>query len=442
MLNNNQEIKSNRERLKQFLKDLPNLPGVYFYKDAKNEIIYIGKAKNLRKRIFSYFRETNDFKTLILLQNIRYIDFMITENEETALLWENTLIKRFLPKYNIELKDDKTYPYLKITNEKYPRIFITRKLDNDDAQYFGPYVDVSTLKDILSLIKKIFPIRKCKKSLNGKEKRPCLNFFMNKCLAPCYYDIGENIYKDMINDIKAFIKFDYKKLIKKWMTEIKIYSEKMEFEKANILKNKILAINKIKDKSFDIKVWKIKKTDLDKIQEIYQSKSDELAKLENILNIPKKIKTIAGFDISNISGRYAVGSRVVFVDGKPCKEKYRKYKIKTVPTDKPNDFAMMSEVLDRTLESEDIDEIDMFLIDGGKGQLNIASQIMKNHKKNIPIISIAKKQEIIFLENQKNGIQLEMNSEVLKLIRYIRDEAHRFAVSYHKKLRSKNFLLE
>jgi excinuclease ABC subunit C len=265
---------------------------------------------------------------------------------------------------------------------------------------------------------------------------------MNKCLAPCYYDIGENIYKDMINDIKAFIKFDYKKLIKKWMTEIKIYSEKMEFEKANILKNKILAINKIKDKSFDIKVWKIKKTDLDKIQEIYQSKSDELAKLENILNIPKKIKTIAGFDISNISGRYAVGSRVVFVDGKPCKEKYRKYKIKTVPTDKPNDFAMMSEVLDRTLESEDIDEIDMFLIDGGKGQLNIASQIMKNHKKNIPIISIAKKQEIIFLENQKNGIQLEMNSEVLKLIRYIRDEAHRFAVSYHKKLRSKNFLLE
>src|SRR5574344_1065649 len=366
MLNNNQEIKSNRERLKQFLKDLPNLPGVYFYKDAKNEIIYIGKAKNLRKRIFSYFRETNDFKTLILLQNIRYIDFMITENEETALLWENTLIKRFLPKYNIELKDDKTYPYLKITNEKYPRIFITRKLDNDDAQYFGPYVDVSTLKDILSLIKKIFPIRKCKKSLNGKEKRPCLNFFMNKCLAPCYYDIGENIYKDMINDIKAFIKFDYKKLIKKWMTEIKIYSEKMEFEKANILKNKILAINKIKNKSFDIKVWKIKKTDLDKMQEIYQSKSDELAKLENILNIPKKIKTIAGFDISNISGRYAVGSRVVFVDGKPCKEKYRKYKIKTVPTDKPNDFAMMSEVVYRTVESEDIDEIDMFLIDGGK----------------------------------------------------------------------------
>ncbi|MDR0675993.1 MAG: excinuclease ABC subunit UvrC [Elusimicrobiota bacterium] len=440
LIDNLFETQDIREKFKKFLQDIPNSPGVYFYKDVKNTIIYIGKAKNLRKRIFSYFRKANDFKTAILVPNIRYIDFMVTDTEEEALLWENTLIKRFMPRYNIDLKDDKTYPYLKITNEKYPKIYITRKIDDDDAEYFGPYVDVATLKDILFLVKKVFNIWKCRKNLTKKEKRPCLNYFMGRCLAPCYFDIDEKYYKNIINDIKDFIKFDYKKLIKRWTKDIKDYSNKMEFEKAEVLKQKILAINKLKNRSFDIKVWKIKKTDLEKIQQIYQGKKDELAKLENILSLPKKIKTIAGFDISNISGKYAVGSRVVFVDGKPCKSMYRKYKIKTVCLDKPNDFAMMAEVLDRSLNASDIDKIDLILIDGGKGQLNAAVQIMRRHKKDIPIISIAKKQEIIFLENQKNGIQLEMDSEILKLIRYIRDESHRFAISYHRKLRSKNFL--
>ena len=157
-------IKDNRERLKSFLKNLPSFPGVYFYKDAKNEIIYIGKAKNLRKRIFSYFRDNNNIKTLVLLQNIKYIDYMLTKDEKEALLWENTLIKRFMPKFNIDLKDDKTYPYLKITNEKYPRIFITRKVEDDGGKYFGPYVDVKILKDILSIIMKIFNIKKKKKN--------------------------------------------------------------------------------------------------------------------------------------------------------------------------------------------------------------------------------------------------------------------------------------
>lgn len=439
MINSEFYVKNNKERLKHFLRDLPNLPGVYFYKDGKNEIIYIGKAKNLRKRIFSYFRDNNSIKTLVLLQNIKYIDYMLTKDEKEALLWENTLIKRFMPKFNISLKDDKTYPYLKITNEKYPRIYITRKVEDDGGKYFGPYVDVGILKDILNIIKKIFNIRKCKKSLKNKEKRPCLNYFMNRCLAPCYYDVDEKTYKEMISDIKSFINFDYKKLLKKWLEDIKIFIKNMEFEKAEILKNKIFALEKIKNKSFDIKIWQITEKDITKIQEIYNQKEEELASLENIFNLDKKVRVIAGFDISNISGKFAVGSRVVFVDGKPCKEKYRHYKIKTVPNE-PNDFAMMKEVIERTLNGDDIDDIDLLLIDGGKGQLSSAMEIKEKLHKNIPIISIAKKEEIIFLENQKVPIRLDMHSNILKLIRYIRDEAHRFAVSYHTKLRNKGMI--
>jgi excinuclease ABC subunit C len=424
------------ENLQKLVTNLPSKAGVYFFKDAKNTIIYIGKAKNLKIRVRSYFRKTDDFKVMTMLPNIKYIDYMITADEEEAFLWENTLIKRFHPKYNILLKDGKTYPYLKISNEKYPCIHITRKIENDGAEYFGPYVEVETLKNIIGLIKKIFLIRKCKKKLNDKkENRACLNFFMGKCLAPCFNEVNEKDYKSFIKDIKLFVKFDYTRLLKKWETEIKNLIKQQKFEKAEIVKQRIFVVNKLNN--FDIKVWEIKEADIKILQKIYEKKEDELANLENVLDIPTKIKTIAGFDISNISGKYAVGSRVVFVDGKPAKDKYRKYQIKQVPNDKPNDFAMMGELLDRTLNADDIESIDLLVIDGGKGQLNIANQIMQQHKKNIPIISIAKKQETIFLPNQQNGIQLPESSEILKLIRYIRDEAHRFAVSYHKKLRSK-----
>ena len=371
-----------------------------------------------------------------MLPNIRYIDYLVTKTEEDAFLWENTLIKRFQPKYNILLKDDKTYPYMKITNEEYPCILITRRVENDGAEYFGPYVDVNTLKDVIRLIKKIFQIRKCRKKLSNtkKEKRPCLNYFMNKCLAPCCFDIDENQYKDLTRDIKMFVKLNYKDLIDKWSKEIEELTKDLKFEKAEIVKNRILAIQKLKD--FKIKIWEISESDLQRLQQIAAAKEEEISQLENILEINKKINTIAGFDISNISGKYAVGSRVVFVNNVPDKSKYRRYKIKEVQIDKPNDFEMMRELIRRALKSEDIGKVDLLLIDGGKGHLNIACQEMERQNKNIPIISIAKKEEIIFTPNQKNGIKLDMSSESLKLIRYIRDEAHRFAVTYHRKLRA------
>ncbi len=427
------------ENIKNFLTNLPNSSGVYFFKDAKNTIIYIGKAKNLKKRVSSYFVGKKDFKVVMMVPNIRYIDFLVTDTDEEAFLWENTLIKRFSPKYNIDLKDDKTYPYLKLTTDKFPSIYITRKVENDGAEYFGPYVDVETLKWVVSLIKQIFNLRKCKKKLTGKkEKRPCLNFFMNKCLGPCCYAIKTQDSSELLKDIKKFVKCDYKNLLKKWKKEIQELSTNLNFEKAEILKQKILNLEKLQN--WNIKVWEIKKDDLEKLHQIYDKKEQELANLENIFDLPKKVKTIACFDISNISGKHAVGSRVVFVDGKPEKSMYRKYKIKYTSTEKPNDFAMMNEVIERTLKGDDIEKIDLFVIDGGKGQLNVAENLLKFYKKNISLISIAKKQEIIFLPHQKNGIRLPMNSEILKLIRHLRDEAHRFAITYHKKLRSKNSL--
>ncbi|MCP4481795.1 MAG: excinuclease ABC subunit UvrC [bacterium] len=427
-----------KKNIEKILTTLPITSGVYFFKDNKNNIIYIGKAKNLKKRVLSYFRKEHpDFKTTVMIPHIRNIDFMQTNNEEEALLWENTLIKRFKPKYNIMLKDDKTYPYLKITNEKYPAIYATRQISDDGADYFGPYVDSGNLQQIIRLIKKIFPIRKCRKKLI-KISRPSLNYFMGKCYAPCMGDLDESTYAKIIQDIKRFIKSDYKFLKKQWKLEINTCIKKQEFEKANILKERILTIEKLEN--FDIRVWEIKETDLHKLSKVYRAREEDLANLENILNIHRKINIIAGFDISTLGGKYSVGSRVVFQDSKPKKSMYRKYRIKTVSNEKTNDFAMMQELIRRTLQADDLHKIDLFVIDGGKGQLNIAISEMDLAHKKIPILSIAKKQEILFLPKQSNGIRLEEDSEALKLIRYVRDEAHRFAITYHKNIRKKNFL--
>ena len=427
-----------KKTIEEILKTLTNSAGVYFFKDNKNNIIYIGKAKNLKKRVSSYFQKDRlDFKTAAMLPNIRNIDFMTTASEEEALLWENTLIKRFKPKYNVLLKDDKTFPYLKITKEDFPAIYITRKVDNDGADYFGPYVDSGSLQKIVRLIKRIFPIRKCRKILY-KKNRPCLNQHIGKCFGPCSTQPDKKKYQKMIEDVKLFIKSDYRSLKAEWERKIVEAIAKLEFEKADIFKKRLLTLEKLDN--FDIRIWEIEQSEIEKLSQIYERKDEDLANLENILNLHQKISVIAGFDISTLSGKNSVGSRVVFKDAKPWKERYRRYKIKTVSDETPNDFAMMQELIRRTLQAEDVAEIDLFVIDGGKGQLNMALLEMKLAKKEIPILSIAKKQEILFLPGQSNGLRLADDSEALKLIRHIRDEAHRFAVTYHKKLRAKKFL--
>jgi excinuclease ABC subunit C len=429
--NNHMKNNIQKEKFIEKLKTLPNKPGVYFFKDNTNKIIYIGKAKSLKKRVSSYFKsEIFDYKTIALLNSIKFIDYMITESEKEAFLWEDKLIKKFMPKYNINLKDSKTYPYLKIVNCKYPYLSITRKFVEDGSAYYGPYVDVKSLRNILRFIGRLFPIRKCRKDLTKNNKhRPCLNYQMGYCLGSCVEKVNEKTYLNMIKDLKCFLGGKYKYLVKQWMREIKQLIKDLKFEEANILKKKLETLNSIEN--FDINLWRIDEKKVVEMMDSIENKDDSL---EKILNLKEPIKIIAGFDISNISGKYAVGSQVVFIDDKPAKDRYRKYKIKYTKNE-PNDVAMIREIVSRCLKNPLNKDIDLFLIDGGIGQVNGAYSELQKNNINTKILGIAKKEELLYLPNTKEPIRLNRNSASLKLLMQIRDEAHRFAVKYHRQLR-------
>lgn len=533
--------------IKNKIKILPQKPGVYLMKNIDNEIIYVGKAKNLKNRVTSYFHSVNDktLKKSILVSNIDDFELIITNNELEALILECNLIKKYKPKYNVLLKDDKTYPYLKLTlNEEFPRLVTTRKIIKDKGKYFGPYTNIKDLKVTLHMLRKIFPLRTCK----TMDKRACLNFHIKRCAGPCIHEISKEDYMAMVRYVELFLKGNTKILEEKLEIKMVESSKKMEFEKAAFYRDQIVSIKKIAEKqiiytsvesadvigtfsikdSICIQIFKIRfgkimgrksileKLNLDDKGEVLntilkqyyveiddypkeiimadkihdedliadyileksnkkvhfkipikgikkellkmaednakkyledtiilnenkkQVETDGIMELKKALNMAKIPYNIECFDISHNQGSETVASMVVFTNGKKNTKAYRKYKIKSTEG-KPDDFKSMEEVVSRRYKIENKTTIpELIIIDGGKGQLSSASKIIRNlGHKDVTIVGLAKRFEYLFMENKKEPIILDENSPAMYLIKQIRDEAHRFAITFHRKLRQK-----
>lgn len=518
-------------------ENLPKKPGVYIMRDANDEIIYIGKAKNLINRVRSYFREKLDRpKTQILMSHFDSLEYIVTNSEKEALILEATLIKKHRPRYNVQLKDDKRYPYVKITNEKYPRLIITRNITKNGI-YYGPFTYVTSVKKTVKFLKSLFKIRTCR-NMDG----PCLNSQIDLCYAPCSGEISKEEYDEIINKIDLFFQGKYSVIVKNLKKEMAEAAENEQFEKAAVLRDQITSIEEIMEKQFvdlvdddlDQDVIAIAPNDNEVVVIImpirngkivgrddflmsgsqYESNSEilfafiqqyygfnrhipkqillnepiddtelleewlsdlrgnkvyikvpmkgvklrlvnmaqknaeiikhqkkamenSLIELKKYLKLDKLPRIIEGYDISNISGKFAVGSKVSFKDAKPNKKKYKRFKIETPG---PNDFAMMKELLTRRLKMIDTDEEpDLIVIDGGKGQLGMACEVLDElNLAHIPIIGLAKEFEEIYIPNSKRPIIIPKNNKALHLLQQVRDESHRFAITYHRKLRSDN----
>jgi excinuclease ABC subunit C len=404
------------------IKELPGTPGVYLFFNSKKKIIYVGKAKNLKKRVSSYFQRgrAHDNRLELLVNEVSNLKTINTSSEAEALIYEAGLIKDHKPKFNIELKDDKSYPFLKLTiNDDFPRLIITRVRKEDGAVYYGPYTNVKLLKEAVEFIRKMFMIRGCR----NMSKKVCLRFHIEQCYGPCEGKISKREYGKTIKYIRAFLEGRKSDLIRSFQKDMKRYSAKWDFEKAMVMKKRIEALTAV--------------------QNAHDSSSKpifgELDELQNALGLKKTPDTIECFDISNIAGKQAVGSMVQFKDGKPQKNEYRKFKIKKVAG--IDDYSMIREVVRRRytrLLAEEKPLPDLVLIDGGKGHLSVAQKELKILGLNkLPIASIAKEFNHLYRTTAGVPIRLSPGSRLLFLIQRIRDEAHRFAITYHRKLRSK-----
>jgi len=503
--------------------ELPHKPGCYIFKDKKGTIIYIGKARDLRKRVASYFnRKDLDPKTFALVKSISFTDFIVTHNEVEALILENNLIKKNQPKYNINLKDSKRYAYIEITKEDFPRILIARTKDSD-GNYFGPFVSGAERDYVLSLLRKIFSVRTCKKI----PKRPCLRYHIKLCDAPCSGLISREQYADKIQKVKLVLKGKNDELLKILEGDMKRYSEKHDFERCIMLREQINAINYLSEKQnmerqkrydedilnyvlkdgkvylmifniykgvlanksefvfefidnfledflvqyysdnkskkelilpreiddslkkfllkHNVKVNLAKKGEKKKLLELVISniESSYFGNLQKIKHLAEKLrlhempKVIECFDVSHLSGTSTVGSMVQFRDGMPDKSNYRRFRIRTV--EGIDDIKAISEVVNRRylrLKEEKTALPDLIIIDGGKGQLNAALDVLDSLELEIPVISIAKREEEIYFPGLNFPIKLKKNDKALLFIREIRDEAHRFAITYNRLLRS------
>ena len=533
----------NEELIKK-INSLPEKPGVYLFQNKNKEIIYIGKALSLKDRVKSYFQErsSDDIKTSLLLSEIHDIDIIETDSEREAFLLENNLIRKYQPKYNIRLKDDKSYPYLKITvKEEFPRILFTRRIEQDGNKYFGPFAPAFQAKNTIRLVCKFFQIRKCNETIPGKRKRPCLDYEMKMCSAPCVGLISKSEYREAVENAILFLEGKTEKLTEILTKKMFHLASQEKFEQAAYYRDLIRTIQTIKEKpktssveqedldifgfykesnKVSIRLFVMRKGKIISREQFYwaeliensdaellnsflgqyylkhvnippkiilpfhpsnesllisflrekqnnveiivpergrykklidlanrnaklylEMKEEEipsLKELKDLLDLEKIPYRIEAFDISHIGGVQTVGSLIVFDRGEPLKKEYRKYKIKTV--EGIDDVASIYEIVKRRysrLIEENKQFPDLILIDGGKGQLNSAVRALKELKiENIPVISIAKKEELIFIPGKKEPVVLEKSSPCLRLIQRIRDEAHRFAITFHRKLRT------
>ena len=546
------------------LENLPTNPGVYLMKNDQGEIIYVGKAVNLRNRVRSYFRELkpDQAKTKALVKHIADLEYIIADNELEALVLECNLIKKYRPKYNINLKDDKTYPFLKITNEDYPQVLVTRKVLKDGARYFGPYPSVNELRNSLEMIRKIFPFRSCKQKVFTND-RPCLNAHIQMCYAPCIGRISKEEYNEMIEEIALFFEGRQDGLVKRLRKEMEEAAENLDFEQAARLRDQLQGVEQIMtqqkavlggeddqdviamarginqccvqiffvrggkivgrenyflrgtddssrgeviasfmkqfyltsqfiprhilletelEEQSILEQWLTEKREsrvylkvpkrgqakelVDLVgrnasealvrqeqEETYQEQRTNgvLEQLQNVLGLEDVPHRMECYDISNTQGTESVASMVVFVDGKPKKDQYRRFKIKTV--DGANDYASLKEVLTRRLKHGLAEQTeggngkfsafpDVIMMDGGRGQVNIALEVLKELELSIPVCGMVKDSHHRTRGLYYNNIEIPMDShsELFLLITRMQDEAHRFAITYHRSLRGKRNL--
>ena len=420
--------------------DIPDSPGVYIFRGDRKKVLYVGKAISLKNRVKSYFANVDSLapKTRALVGKVEDIDFIKVENELEALLLEADLIKRYRPPYNIDLKDDKFYKYIKIDVHC---ITTTRKPKADKAQYFGPYPEGSSINMVLRTLRKIFPYRDCSTQKFNRYKRahrPCLYGHIGLCPAPCQGDEQIDRNNENIKKIRDYLKGGRKELFNKLERQMKKYSKEHEFEKAAILRDQLEGYEYLTQNRRNIKEY-LQTPSL--VNDKDQQGMEELARLLNV-DYHAQFR-IEFFDISNIQGKSAVGSMVVLVEGTPDKSEYRRFRIKTKKT--PDDFSMMKEVLSRRFKKKDDDSWtspDLIVIDGGKGQLSAALEVLSFREVNIPTIGLAKREEEIVVH--KNGkfeiIKLPKNSPALRILKHGRDESHRFAISYYRRLHRKKLL--
>ena len=561
--------------VEQRLQATPERPGVYLMKDARGTVLYVGKASVLRNRLRTYFGSPSNQpnKTRRLMGHVHDFEYIVTDTEAEALILENTLIKRYKPRYNARLKDDKTYPYLKIDlSEDFPRVYITRRVAKDGARYFGPFATANTVRKSMDLVKRLFPYRSCTKTITGTDPRPCLEYYINRCVAPCTGIASKEEYAKVIDQVIMFMEGDTDSVTKDLEENMALAAERLEFERAAVLRDRIKAVEKVAEER-RIKVDSNPVPDMDVIavaqgsteawvevffirkgkligrehffmegaqdesaglligqfikqfygsaqtipprivtqhpvedqevvtnwlrglrggavrlvwpqrgmhKQLVETVADNarqglaqhrikwldnldviqqaMAELEEELSLPLPLRRMECYDISHIQGSNSVGSMVVFEDGQPKRSQYRRFKVKTV--EGVDDFESMREVLRRRFkrladarntaggdESGAVADTgwaavpDLVLIDGGKGQLSAALEVMLElGLDDIPLASLAKENEWLFVPHTPEPIILPRDSQALYLVQRIRDEAHRFAITYHRNLRSKGSL--
>lgn len=557
------------DRVKERLKAVPANPGCYIYRDEKGEVLYVGKALSLKNRVRSYFQKSARHGPRIerLVTKTRDIEWIVVDSEVEALVLECNLIKEHRPPYNVRLRDDKSYPYIVITKEPFPRVLFTRNPKRRSGRIFGPYTSAFSVRDTLQLLHKVFPLIPCGKSWSGKkEQRPCLYYHLNQCLAPCAGLSDKTEYAETIKEVERFLEGREAAVIDDLKVKMAQHAEKLEYEKAAAMRDKIQALQNVLEKqkvlsedehdrdvvavvqdergaaiqmlyirhgrlvgqrSFMldgskesapsesvqefikqyyadqpevpreillpveieerkiIQQWlrqrrggavgievpqrgdKLRLIDMAaqnaeqtlktlalEMEQKEQWAEQAIGQLADELDLPNPPERVEGYDISNIQGTAPVGSMVVMEQGSPAKDQYRRFRIRWNP-EEPNDFAMMNEVLTRRLRNaiegdEKFSKMpDLIMIDGGKGQLHAALKARDMLDLQVPMVGLAKKQEIIYVPERVEGkeepeytyreVILPLNSPGLMLLRRLRDEAHRFAISYHRKVRDKRF---
>jgi excinuclease ABC subunit C len=425
-------------------RTLPTSSGVYLMKDALGRVIYIGKAVNLRSRVGSYFTQQAqiDRRTAELVPEIRDIDIIETDSEVDALLLEARLIKDTQPRFNQELKDDKTFPYLEITvREDFPRVEFTRKPHSSGTKLYGPFTSAKKLRGTIAVLQRIFRFRTCSLDINEEDEcwrwfRPCLLASINQCTAPCNVRISKEDYRKDIQRLRMFLDGKKVRLIKQMNKEMQNASKELHFEKAARIRDEIEALENLNLRG-----------NLEQHAQpevFYIDPKKGMAGLKKIFKLSKLPRRIEGVDIAHLQGKETVASLVQFIDGLPFKHGYKRYKIRTV--EGVDDFAAIREVVSRRLrrlQKEGESFPDILLIDGGKGQLNSALSAMKAIGVDPPFtISLAKREEEVYVPGEAQPRRLSKHSYGLRLLQYIRDESHRFAQQYHHVLRRKSTLGE
>lgn len=426
------------------VREFPQTAGIYLMKDSAGRVIYVGKAKNLRSRAGSYFSKTaaEELRTSYWIAEICDIDYVECESEVDALLMESRLIKDVQPKYNKELKDDKTFPYLMIsTREDFPRVEVTREPKDHGVKLYGPFASAGALRGAIQVLQKIFKFRTCSLDIEENDERwrwfrPCLLASINQCSAPCNLRIGKEEYRRDVKRLQMFLDGHKDKLLAQLRAEMQAAAKSLQFERAAALRDEIRMLETLDRRGeLDTHVQP---------EVFYVDPKKGLAGLRKVLNLTREPRTIEGVDIAHLGGDQTVASLVQFIDGLPFKPGYRRYRIRQVTG--VDDFRSIHEVVSRRFRRlQDQDEVfpDLLLIDGGKGQLNAALAAFRDQQIEPPtLLSLAKREEEVYLPGAEEPLRLSRHAFALRLLQYVRDEAHRFAQHYHHILRKKSTLGE